>query len=278
MTCLLILTCFVAPVMAALNPGNFMPCGSAHSVPTDSKMKMYQVNKGDTLWDISREFKVDLEMLRIINDLDRNCALSVGQILEIPYHRSRVHTIKAGDTLWEIAARYELSLGQLSQANPDINPHKLQIGKRIVVPDSTTSVSALAVQPSRSYAGFSSGMMAWPVTGSITSPYGWRKSGFHHGIDIAGDIGNAIKAAAAGKVTFTGNQAIYGRTVVIEHPDGKESIYAHCQKILVDKNDYVVKGQSVATIGMTGRTTGPHLHFEVKINGETDNPTKYLRY
>lgn len=278
MFCLLILTCLVAPVMAALNPGNFMPSGSPRSVPTDSKMRMYQVSKGDTLWDISRKFKVDLEMLRIINGLDRNCALSVGQILEIPYHRSRVHTIKAGDTLWGIAARYEVSLSQLSQANPDINPRNLQIGKRIVVPDSTSSVSALAVQPSRSYAGFSTVMMAWPVTGSITSPYGWRKSGFHHGIDIAGDIGDAIKAAAAGKVTFTGNQAIYGKTVVIEHPDGKESMYAHCQKILVNKNDYVVRGQPIATIGMTGRTTGPHLHFEVKIDGENDNPIKYLRY
>ncbi len=278
MTCLLILTCCVAPVIGALIPGNFLPCGSARSVPTDSKMKMYQVNKGDTLWDISRKFKVDLEILRIINKLDGSCALSIGQILEIPYHRSRVHTIKAGDTLWGIAERYEVSLSQLSQANPDINPQRLKIGNRIAVPDSTASVSALAVQPSRSYAGFSMGMMAWPVSGSITSPYGWRKSGFHHGIDIAGDIGDAIEAAAAGKVTFAGNRSIYGKTVVIEHPDGRQSIYAHCQKILVDKNDYVVKGQSIATIGMTGRTTGPHLHFEVKINGETDNPMKYLRY
>ena len=79
-------------------------------------------------------------------------------------------------------------------------------------------------------------------------------------------------------MTFTGNQAIYGKTVVIEHPDGKESMYAHCQKILVNKNDYVVRGQPIATIGMTGRTTGPHLHFEVKIDGENDNPIKYLRY
>ncbi len=276
MICLLILTCSVGPVMAALNPGNFIPCGMAQKVPTDSKMKMYQVNRGDTLWDISRKFKVELEMLRMINNLERDCALSVGQILEIPYNRSRVHTIKSGDTLWDIAARYEVSLGQLSQANPKLNPHRLQIGTRIAIPDSATSVSARAPQPSRSYTG--QVMMSWPVTGSITSPYGWRTSGFHHGIDIAGEVGDPIKATAAGKVSFAGNQAIYGKTVVIEHPDGKQSVYAHCQKIMVGKDDYVVKGQPIATIGMTGRTTGPHLHFEVKINGKNDNPIKYLRY
>ena len=143
MICLLILTCLVAPVMAALNPGNFMPSGSPRSVPTDSKMRIYQVSKGDTLWDISRKFKVDLEMLRIINGLDRNCALSVGQILEIPiidpgtYNKSRRYSVG-------IAARYEVSLSQLSQANPDINPRNLQIGKRIVV---RTAPAVLAPWP-----------------------------------------------------------------------------------------------------------------------------------
>ncbi len=277
MTCALLLASCVGPAMAALNQGNFIPCGGIQSVPTDSKMKDYSVNKGDTLWDISRKFKVNLDTLRMINNLDQNCILTVGQILEIPYNRSRVHIICAGDTLWDIAYKYDVSINELSRINPGINPKNLKIGEKVAVPDST-SVSVAAVQPSRSYIGYSSLMMAWPVAGSITSAYGWRASGFHHGVDIAGNIGDSIKAAAAGKVSFVGSQAVYGKTVVIEHPDGKETVYAHCQKIMVNNDEYVVKGQTIATIGMTGRTTGPHVHFEVKIDGETDNPLKYLRY
>ncbi len=277
MTCAFLLASCVGPAMAALNQGNFIPCGSVQSVPTDSKMKVYSVNKGDTLWDISREFKVDLDTLRMINDLDKKSMLTVGQILEIPYNRSRVHIICTGDTLWDIAVKYDVSVSELTRINQGINPKNLKIGEKVAVPDST-GVSVAVVQPSRSYIGTSSLMMAWPITGSITSAYGWRSSGFHHGVDIAGDIGDPIKAAAAGKISFVGNLAVYGKTVVVEHPDGKETLYAHCKKIMVNKNEYVVKGQAIATIGMTGRTTGPHVHFEVKIDGETDNPLKYLRY
>ncbi|KUG03408.1 membrane protein [hydrocarbon metagenome] len=276
-TCAFLLASCVGSAAAALNQGNFIPCGTVQSVPTDSKMKVYSVNKGDTLWDISRKFKVDLDTLRMINDLNQNCILTVGQILEIPYNRSRVHIICAGDTLWDIAFKYDVSVNELSRVNPGINPNNLKIGEKVAVPDST-SVSVAAIQPSRSYIGSTSLMMAWPIMGSITSAFGWRTSGFHHGVDIAGDVGDPIKAAAAGKVAFVGNQAVYGKTVVIEHPDGKETVYAHCQKMLVNKNEYVVKGQTIATIGMTGRTTGPHVHFEVKTNGEAENPLKYLRY
>lgn len=276
--CTFLLTSCTSPVMAALNQGNFMPCVSVRSVPTDSKMKLYTVNKGDTLWDISREFKVNLDTLKMINSLDKSCTLAVGQILEIPYNRSKVHTICAGDTLWDIAFENDVSVEQLCRINSGVNPKNLKIGEKLVIPDSSSSITVAAKEPSRSFSGSSSLIMTWPVTGNITSPYGWRKSGFHHGVDIAGGIGDSIKSAASGKVTYVGYKSVYGRTVIIKHPDGKETVYAHCQKILVNKNEYVVKGQSIATIGMTGNTTGPHVHFEVRIAGDADNPLKYLRY
>jgi len=276
--CTFLLASCTSPVMAALNQGSFMPCANVQSVPTDSKMKLYTVKKGDTLWDISREFKIDLETIRMINSLDNSCVLAIGQILEIPYNRSKVHTICAGDTMWDIAIEHDVSVKQLSRLNAGINPRNLKIGEKLVIPDSSSSIAVAAGEASRSYSGSSLLIMAWPVTGNITSPYGWRKSGFHHGVDIAGDIGDSIKSAASGKVTYVGYKPVYGRIVIVKHPDGKETVYAHCQKILVNKNEYVVKGQSIATIGMTGNTTGPHVHFEVRIDGDTDNPLKYLRY
>lgn len=276
--CASMLTTVVYPVSAALTQGNFIPCGSVQSVPSDSKMTLYSVRKGDTLWDISRKYNVDLKTLQIINNLDSRAVLAVGQVIEIPYNRSRVHTIAAGDTLWDIASKYDTSIEEVLRLNGGVNPKNLKIGQKLVIPGSTGSVAVASTQASRGYSLSEAVIMAWPAVGQITSPYGWRASGYHHGIDIAGDTGTTIKAAAAGKVTFAGYKAVYGKMIIISHPDGKETVYAHAQKLLVGKGEYVVRGQPIATIGLTGRTTGPHVHFEVRVDGKAQNPLKYLRY
>lgn len=270
----LLLTIYINPVIAALSQGNFIPSRNVQTVTTDGKIKMYSVAKGDTLWGIARKFNVDLETIRVMNNLDKQAVLEIGQVLEVPYSRSRVYAIKKGDTLWDIANKYDISVEQLLAANIGVNPKNLKIGQKLIIPDSSGGVAAAINQSSR---GMTTAVMLWPVVGSITSAFGWRSSGYHHGIDIAGKMGDTIKSAAAGRVTFAGTKSVYGKTVIIKHPNGKETLYAHCQDILVKKNQYVTKGQSIATIGMTGKTTGPHVHFEVKNNGENENPLRYLR-
>ncbi len=123
----------------------------------------------------------------------------------------------------------------------------------------------------------------WPVTGEITSPYGWRKSpfggnsrSFHDGIDIANDVGTDILAAADGKVIFTGWQAVYGRTVIIDHGYGFTTMYGHNSALLVEAGEKVAKGDKIARLGNTGRSTGPHLHFTVTKSGSTQDPLIYL--
>lgn len=123
----------------------------------------------------------------------------------------------------------------------------------------------------------------WPVYGDITSPYGWRKSpfggraqSFHDGIDIANDVGTDIVAAADGEVIFSGYQAVYGRTVIIDHGYGFTTKYAHNSALLVEKGDKVKKGDVIAKLGSTGRSTGPHLHFTVMKWGNTQDPLIYL--
>ncbi len=263
-----------APAWGALNQGNFIPASRAKAAAAESQVRYYQVQKGDTLWDISRSFNVDLQTLTSINNLDRNSILRIGQTLKIPGSGQRLHVIRPGETMWDIAARYNVSLTSLKAANPTKNPVNLKINDQLVIPSSTYQVAQVTEQPSRGWSY--TGLFTWPLVGTITSGYGWRQSGFHHGIDIAGDIGDPIKACAAGTVTFAGNKPVYGRTVIIAHPDGKETLYAHLQTIKVSKGDSVARGQVIATVGMTGRTTGPHVHLEVRNKGELCNPLTYL--
>jgi len=123
----------------------------------------------------------------------------------------------------------------------------------------------------------------WPVrSGYITSNFGlrkhpiYRKAKFHTGVDFAGKRGTPVLATADGVVVFSGWQSGYGRMVELRHMDGLRTRYAHNQKNLVKEGDMVKKGQTIAKLGSTGRSTGPHVHFEVRKNGVAVNPLKYI--
>jgi murein DD-endopeptidase MepM/ murein hydrolase activator NlpD len=124
------------------------------------------------------------------------------------------------------------------------------------------------------------GSFVWPTSGNITSKFGYRRifgsTSFHSGIDIANKSGTAIKAADGGTVTFTGYKGTYGNLVIIDHGNGKQTYYAHCSQILVSKGAKVAKGQLIARMGATGRATGSHLHFEIRVGGKAVNPLSYL--
>lgn len=121
------------------------------------------------------------------------------------------------------------------------------------------------------------GGLSWPLGGHISSYYGYRSRGFHTGLDIEGDTGDPYQAAAAGTVISAGWSGGYGKMILIDHGNGVVTRYAHSSKLLVSPGQKVTKGQTIGTVGTTGNTTGPHLHFEVIINGDTVNPLKYLR-
>ena len=124
------------------------------------------------------------------------------------------------------------------------------------------------------------GTFRWPTSGTLTSPFGYRyifgRTSFHSGIDIANSRGTDIVAADGGKVTYAGWQSGYGYVVKIDHTNGYETYYAHCSSMLVQAGSTVHKGQHIAEMGSTGRSTGNHLHFEVRYNGERLDPQKYL--
>ncbi len=126
------------------------------------------------------------------------------------------------------------------------------------------------------------GRLAWPLRGTITSPFGVRvhpvfKTKLQHtGIDIDGDMGDPVKAAGVGEVIFAGVLRGYGQIIILDHGGGLSTVYAHLSRILVREGQRVQTGQEIGKVGSTGTSTGPHLHFEVRENGNARNPTSYL--
>ena len=132
------------------------------------------------------------------------------------------------------------------------------------------------VQPS------GSGAMIWPISGPITSEFGWRThpitgdQRFHSGLDIGGDYGIPVHAAQAGTVTYAGWISGYGNTVIIDHGGGVTTLYGHNQSLAVGEGQSVSQGEVISYCGSTGNSTGPHCHFEVRQNGEPVSPYGYL--
>lgn len=141
--------------------------------------------------------------------------------------------------------------------------------------------------------GLTLGLIAWsgmdaeaqtPVTGRISSPFGWRtdpihgQHRFHGGMDIAAESGTPVRAPQAGQVAFSGYYGGYGNVVVLHHGQGLYTLYGHNSALLVKAGDTVQRGQVIAQVGATGRATGPHLHFEVHYNKQYVNPAQYLSW
>jgi murein DD-endopeptidase MepM/ murein hydrolase activator NlpD len=241
--CIFLLALGVHPSAARLSEGNFVPFSQAANSFADSQAKSYRIQKGDTLFSIAQRYNVSLKNLMLYNQMNEKTILQIGYSLRIPTAPGMIQVVATGDMMSDVEERYRVA----------------------------QSIS----EPSRSLS--TPKLMKWPVAGPITSSFGWRKGGYHHGIDIANKIGTPIEAAAAGTVSFTGYKSVYGLTVIIDHPDGKQTLYAHTQKTYVHKGDKVSQGETIATVGMTGVTTGPHLHFEVRNENQAINPLSYLR-
>ena len=129
----------------------------------------------------------------------------------------------------------------------------------------------------------SGGSLSWPVSGTITSPYGYRHNPFgggmefHQGLDIGAPMGTTISAAAGGTVISAGWYGGYGNFILIDHGNGLATGYGHCSQIFVSAGQEVQRGQAIGAVGSTGASTGPHLHFEVRVNGKTVDPASRLR-
>jgi murein DD-endopeptidase MepM/ murein hydrolase activator NlpD len=229
----------------------------------------YTVRPGDTLWDIARTHKVELAALLKANTISNANMIHPGQQLRIPGHSGSVtHIVKKGDTYWGLSREYGVTVADLKAANPGLEPRRLLPGSSVLIP---------GAHKDRQLTSRSDLVLAWPVQGKISSVFGSRWGGYHYGLDIAAPTGTVITAARAGRVSESGWKGSYGQVIVLDHGAGLTTLYAHASRCLVHKGQWVTKGQPIARVGSTGRSTGPHLHFEVRVNDNPVNPIRYLR-
>ena len=262
----------------------------------------YTVKQGDTLWSIANAFDLDINTLFGCNTIKNPDFLKPGTVLSVPNQDGVLYKVKKNDTLDRIAKRFGSYAEAIQTANGLKSGEGLTAGREVFVPgakpfDETAEESPRQQQPAKktgktkvkvkvpSYTGpVYSRSFVWPVVGRINSRFGWRGDPFsgrrrdwHTGLDIKGPTGRPIVASKSGVVTYAGWMSGYGRTVVVDHGGGYTTLYAHCSRLYVRPGSRVKQGQSIASVGSTGRSTGSHLHFEVRVNGRPVNPLKVLR-
>jgi murein DD-endopeptidase MepM/ murein hydrolase activator NlpD len=241
------------------------PAGTASEIDdltTSTEISIYVVRKGDTLSEIAEMFNVSVNTIVWANDISRNTALKEGQTLIILPVTGIRHTVKKGDTIQTIVKKYKGDLDEVLEFNDLSINTPLKVGQTIIIPDAEmTSVqrpSGNATTPS--YANY----YMRPITG------GRKSQGLHghNGVDLAAPVGTPIYASAGGTVIASisngGWNGGYGNYIIISHPNGTQTLYSHNQTNFVKVGDKVNKGDLIGKIGMTGKTTGPHIHFEIR--------------
>lgn len=256
----------------------------------------YEVQEGDVLGAIAARFGITAETILTANNLTARSYIRPGQKLIILPVDGVVHTVVRGDTLSKIARTYSGSVDTIVEFNElEESGATLGVGTQIIVPGGTRprivqqvtppkttvllgspdAIDTVSAPPPSVDAPAGSGYI-WPTQATIITQYfGLR----HTGVDIAGKEGLAIYATKAGTVITSqcGWNGGYGCYIKIDHGGGVVSWYGHASKMFVEVGDVVAQGETIALVGNTGRSTGPHLHFEIRVNNKYQNPLSYVR-
>ena len=228
----------------------------------------YVVRAGDNLSLIAKMFGVSVNTIRWANDLSRGETIKIDQeLLILPIDGVR-YTVKKNDNIKSIAKKFQADVDEILNFNNLALADNLDIGQEIIIPGGEVIVTTPS--PSASVKTKSVRDSGPEIPGYYIRPVlGVRTQGLHghNGIDIGNRIGTPIVAAATGEVVIarsSGWNGSYGQMVVITHPNGTQTLYAHMSKVEVVSGEKVVKGQKIGEVGNTGNSTGPHLHFEIR--------------
>lgn len=258
------------------------------------------VDRGDTLYSISRRYGLPLRDVIDANNLKPPYTLKVGQVLRLPV--STYHIVARGDTLYSISRQYGVDVNSLKRVNGLSYPYTLAIGQKIMLQGSTAAQPAQKATARRT-AGKKytpaarakttarktsyrrrvvstnrKSKFSWPVRGTVVSKFGTIGKGrANDGINIKAARGTAVRAADAGTVAYAGNELKgFGNLILIRHGDGYITAYAHNDRLLVKKGQKVARGEKIAVVGSTGGVNSPQLHFEIRAGTKAVNPLNYL--
>lgn len=268
--------------------------------------KVHTAVGGDNLWDIAIANSTTVDELLAMNPGLTEDNLKIGMQVNLQAFQPYMYVTTVQETKVQESIPYEtvyedteaLFKGQTKVSKPGQNGSKDVLKKitklnGMVVGEETLSETLIS-EPQTQIALKGTKSMSYSVVGSVntpkkgilgypmarievSSPFGVsRGSSRHTGVDFRNPIGTPIVAAEAGTVVFSGMTRGYGNLVKIDHGGGLQTWYAHCDKLIVSSGNQVVRGQTIATVGLTGYTTGAHCHFEVRLNGTAQNPLNYL--
>lgn len=233
---------------------------------SEGDLEIYVVHTGDTVDIVANLFGVSPDTILSANNMVKGDKLKVGDVLLILPFSGVEHTVAKGETLKGLATKYKIDIDDILSANDLDTDSKLVIGEKLMIPGANM-ITETKPKPGTSVAGSSkvpsvAGYFVNPVPGSVKSR--GVKPG-HKGVDFAAPTGTNIRAAAAGTVLIARNgyNGGFGNYVVIQHPNGVKTLYAHMSKIATTQGAKVDQGELIGYVGNTGRSTGPHTHFEV---------------
>ena len=240
----------------------------------------YSVKSGDTLASIAKKFDISVDTIKWANDL-KSDTIKPNQDLKIPPVTGVVHKVVSGESIYTIAKKYK-TVAQNIVNFPfndftDLDSYGLTAGQTLYIPDGVIEEENI-VSP-RYYAQAQAGVKGnsnfiWPTSGLITQYPVW----YHMALDIANNAAPPVLASDTGTVTFAGCVAYgYGCHIVVDHGNGYETLYGHLSSIGVSPGQAVSQGQQIGNMGSTGRSTGTHLHFEIRTGGVLQNPLNFLK-
>jgi LysM repeat protein len=236
---------------------------------TNDQISTYVVREGDSLGKIAEMYDVSINTILWANDMNRNSVIRPGQNLVILPMSGVLHTVSSGDTLSIIAKKYSGDIDEIAIFNDLKSTDKLSIGDIIIIPDGQASSSISPSSVNNSSTKIVSNNTSYK--GYYIKPFasGRKTQGIHgyNAVDYGMPVGTALYASAEGTVIIAKNAGWnggYGQYVVIKHPNNTQTLYAHMSRVSVSVGQTVKKGQTIGLSGNTGRSTGPHLHFEIR--------------
>lgn len=243
----------------------------------------YAVQPGDTVFGIAEKFGIKPETIMWSNrklELNPDMLRVNDQLIILPIN-GVYHEVKAGDTLAKVAKKYKAQVADIvayELNNLESAEQPLQTGSFLIIPGGKKPPVVRRVSiyngPIPKGARKGTGSFVWPSSGRITQVF-WTG---HRAIDIGSWTGNPVVASDSGYVVYAGwNRTGYGNLIIIDHGNGFRTYYAHLSRIFVRQGESIGQGQRIGSVGNTGNSTGPHLHFEIRQNGVLRNPIGYLR-